>query len=96
MNELVIGIATSPISGSLFFALIKESFLSATFGLICSGSLSAERPLMFNINLQFVAGDEPLRLKWWNSLCLHSLRRSRRHWALKPAKLRVCNDLGSV
>jgi hypothetical protein len=68
MTFLVIGTAASLISGSVFFALIKESFLTATFGFICLGSLLAERPLMFYINRQFVAGDNPVRLEWWNGL----------------------------
>lgn len=65
---LAVGTAASLISGSVFFALIKESFLTATFGLICLFSLLAERPLMFYINRQFVAGDDPVRLEWWNGL----------------------------
>jgi intracellular septation protein A len=68
MTFLVVGTAASLISGSVFFALIKESFLTATFGFICLGSLLAERPLMFYINRQFVAGDDPVRLEWWNGL----------------------------
>jgi hypothetical protein len=68
MTFLVIGTAASLISGSVFFALIKESFLTAAFGFICLGSLLAERPLMFYINRQFVAGDDPVRLEWWNGL----------------------------
>jgi len=68
MTFLAVGTAASLISGSVFFALIKESFLTATFGLICLGSLLAERPLMFYINRQFVAGDDPVRLEWWNGL----------------------------
>ena len=68
MTFLVIGTAASLISGSVFFALIKESLLTATFGFICLGSLLAERPLMFYINRQFVAGDDPVRLEWWNGL----------------------------
>ncbi len=68
MIFLALGTAASLISGSVFFALIKESFLTATFGLICLFSLLAERPLMFYINRQFVAGDDPLRLEWWNGL----------------------------
>src|SRR4029077_19434513 len=68
MSFLVIGTAASLISGSVFFALIKESFLTATFGFICLGSLLAERPLMFYLNRQFVAGDDPVRLEWWNGL----------------------------
>ncbi|HEY6419891.1 MAG TPA: VC0807 family protein [Candidatus Binataceae bacterium] len=68
MTFLAVGTAASLISGSVFFALIKESFLTATFGLICLGSLFAERPLMFYINRQFVAGEDPVRLAWWNGL----------------------------
>jgi intracellular septation protein A len=68
MSFLAVGTAASLISGSVFFALIKESFLTATFGFICLGSLMAERPLMFYINRQFVAGDDPIKLEWWNGL----------------------------
>jgi intracellular septation protein A len=68
MSFLVVGTATSLISGSVFFTLIKESFLTAAFGFICLGSILAERPLMFYINRQFVAGDDPIRLAWWNGL----------------------------
>jgi intracellular septation protein A len=68
MTFLAIGTAASLISGNVFFTLIKESFLTATFGFICFGSLTAERPLMFYINRQFVAGDDPVRLEWWNGL----------------------------
>ena len=68
MIFLVIGTVASLISGSVFVALIKDSFLTATFGLICLGSLLAERPLMFYVIRQFVAGDDPVRLEWWNSL----------------------------
>jgi hypothetical protein len=68
MAFLAIGTAASFISGSVFFALIKESMLTATFGLLCLGSLLAERPLMFYINQQFVAGDDPALVAWWNGL----------------------------
>jgi intracellular septation protein A len=68
MIFLAIGTATSLISGSVLFALTKESFLTATFGLVCLVSLLAGRPLMFYINRQFVAGDDPVRLEWWNGL----------------------------
>jgi intracellular septation protein A len=68
MTFLLIGTGASLISGSVFFALIKDSFLTATFGVICLASLLAERPLMFYINRQFVAGEDPMRLEWWNDL----------------------------
>ena len=68
MTFLAIGTAASLISGSVFVALIKESLLTATFGFLCLGSLRAERPLMFYLNRQFVAGDDPALVEWWNSL----------------------------
>jgi len=68
MSFLAVGTAASLISGSVFFTLIKESFLTATFGFMCLGSLMTERPLMFYINRQFVAGDDPVKLEWWNGL----------------------------
>ena len=68
MTFLVIGTAASLASGSVFFMLIKESVLTAAFGLLCLGSLLAERPLLFYINRQFVAGDDPVKLDWWNGL----------------------------
>jgi intracellular septation protein A len=71
MIFLLIGTAASMISGSVFFVLIKDSFLTATFGFICLGSLLAARPLMFYINRQFVAGEDPVRLEWWNGLWQH-------------------------
>ena len=68
MTFLAVGTAASLISGSVFVALIKESFLTATFGLICLGSLLAARPLLFYIIRQFVAGEDAARLAWWNGL----------------------------
>jgi len=68
MSFLAIGTVTALITASVFVALIKESFLTATFGFICIGSLFAGRPLMFYIIRQFVAGDDPERLEWWNGL----------------------------
>ena len=68
LTFLALGTVASLISGSVFFTLIKESLLTATFGVLCLGSLRAERPLLFYLNRQFVAGDEPARVAWWNGL----------------------------
>lgn len=65
---LAVGTAVSLISGSVFFALIKDSFLTGTFGVICFASLFAKRPLLFYIVRQFVAGNDPVRIDWWNGL----------------------------
>jgi len=76
MSFLAVGTATSLISGSVLFALIKESFLTATFGFICLGSLLGQRPLLFYISRQFVAGSDPVRLEWWNGLWQYEAFRS--------------------
>jgi intracellular septation protein A len=68
MALLAAGAAGSLISGSVFFALIKESFLTGVFGAICLGSLFVQRPLLFYIVRQFVAGEDAERLAWWNGL----------------------------
>jgi hypothetical protein len=68
LGFLVAGTAVSLITGSVFIALAKASILTATFGLICLGSLLAPKPLMFYVVRQFVAGDDPERIEWWNGL----------------------------
>ena len=68
MVLLAAGTIGSLISGSVFFALVKESFLTGVFGAICLGSLLMARPLLFYIIRQFVAGDDAERLVWWNGL----------------------------
>ena len=68
MAFIALGAAASLISGSVFFTQIKESFLTAAFGLVCLGSLLIGRPLMFYLMRPFVAGNDPERLIWWNSL----------------------------
>ena len=65
---LALGAAASLISGSVFFALVKESVLTGAFGLMCLSSLLAPRPLLFYIIRQFAAGDDPARIEWWNGL----------------------------
>ena len=66
MTLLAVGTLASLISGNVLFALIKGSFLTAAFGLICLGSLFAARPLMFYVFRQFVAGDDAARIESWN------------------------------
>lgn len=68
MTFLAIGTAASLISGSVFFALVKDSFLTGTFGAICLASLFAKRPLLFYIVRQFAAGNNAARIEWWNGL----------------------------
>jgi hypothetical protein len=66
---IAIGTAVALVSGSVFVALIKDFILAGTFGLLCLGSLLATpRPLMFYLLRQFIAGEDPARLQWWESL----------------------------
>jgi len=67
LSFIAVGTVASLISGSVFFVLIKDSFLTATFGFICFASMLGERPLMFYIARQFVAGHDPARIEWWNN-----------------------------
>jgi intracellular septation protein A len=70
---IALGTSASLISGSVFFTLIKDSILTATFGLLCLGSLAGPgRPLMFYILRQFIAGNDAARLDWWEGLWQHA------------------------
>jgi intracellular septation protein A len=65
MSFIALGTAASLISNSVFFTQVKESILTASFGLLCFGSLiSGKRPLMFYVLRQFLAGNDPIKLKW--------------------------------
>jgi hypothetical protein len=68
LGLLAIGTAASLMTGSVFFAVVKDSFLTASFGLLCLGSLFAERPLAFYIIRQFLSGHDPALNQWWNGL----------------------------
>jgi hypothetical protein len=88
VSFLAIGTAASLISGSVFIALVKDFILTATFGLLCLGSLIGPgRPLMFYILRQFIAGNDPARLQWWEDLWQHprfcaALRRVTAVWGV--------------
>lgn len=63
---IAVGTVTSLISGNVIFVLVKESMLTAVFGVICLWSLLWSRPLMFYFGRQFAAGDDPARIESWN------------------------------
>jgi intracellular septation protein A len=66
MSFIALGTAASLISNSVFFTQVKESLLTASFGFLCLGSLiGAKRPLMFYVVRQFLAGNDPVKLKWF-------------------------------
>ncbi len=68
VSFLAMGTAASLISGSVFFALVKDSMLTATFGLVCLGSLAVRRPLTFCLIRQMVAAGDPAIVERWNGL----------------------------
>lgn len=68
---LAIGVVSSLLSGNVLFVLIKESFITGLVGLMFLGSLLGKRPIIFYIARQFVAGENPERLEWWNGLWQH-------------------------
>ncbi len=65
---IVLGIATSFITGSARFLLLKESVFTGVFGLVFLGSLLRERPLGFYFGRQFVARGDPARTARWDDL----------------------------
>ena len=67
LTLLAVSAAASLISGNIFFALIKDSFLTGVFGLICLVSLMGARPLLFFVVRQFAAGDDPVRIEAFNT-----------------------------
>jgi len=65
---LVVGTAASLVSGSVFFAIVKDSFLTATFGLIILGTLAFGRPLTFQLIRQMVAAGNEAEYARWGKL----------------------------
>lgn len=66
------GIAISLIlillGGSPKVYLIRESFFTVAFGLVCLGSLLFPRPLMFYFARYFATGNHPENIPWFDSL----------------------------
>ena len=58
---IVVGVATSVLTGDTRFILIKESLLTGLFGLVCLVSLLLPRPLMFYFGRQLSSGGDPTR-----------------------------------
>ncbi len=68
LTLIAVSAAGSLISGSVFFALIKDSLLTGAFGIVCLVSLLLPRPLLYYVTRQFAAGDDPQKLAIWNGL----------------------------
>lgn len=65
---IAIGLIISLASGNARFYLVRESVLSAAFGLGFLGTLLLPRPAMFWLGRQFATGGDPARIAWWNGL----------------------------
>jgi hypothetical protein len=77
---VVVGLVTSLISGDPFFYLIKESLLTGVWGLIMLGSLLARKPLTYYFGRQFMAGGDPARAAWYDSLWQKPQFRAIQRW----------------
>jgi branched-subunit amino acid transport protein len=67
LSFITLGAVTSLISGDVHFALAKESFFTATFGLIALASLLRPRPLQFYFGRTFVAAGDPVKEAAWDA-----------------------------
>ncbi len=65
---IVLGAISSLLSGDVHFFLVKESFLTGLFGLVCLGSLLLSRPLMFYFSRQFATAGDPEQVARWDAL----------------------------
>jgi len=65
---IVVGLATSVLTGDARFILIKESMLTGVFGLVCLISLLAPKPVMFYFGRQFASGGDPARAAAFDDL----------------------------
>ena len=72
---IVVGIATSGLTGNPAFAVAKESLFTTVFGLVFLGSLFTSRPLIFQLGKQYSGGTDPAALAAWDARWEHPLFR---------------------
>jgi len=65
---ILVGVISALVSHDVRLALIKESFGTGFFGLICLSSLLWRRPLMFVLGKEFATGNDPTKQQEWDSL----------------------------
>ncbi|MCY7303154.1 MAG: hypothetical protein LH654_08990 [Thermoleophilia bacterium] len=66
--SILVGAVLSLVSGSEKLTLLRESFLTAAFGLAFLVSLVFGRPIMFLLVRQFVAREDEQQLSEWDGL----------------------------
>ncbi len=65
---ILITVVAAFITGDQKIFLIRESILTAAFGVACLASLLFPRPLMFYFGRQFVSGGDPAKAAFYSSL----------------------------
>jgi hypothetical protein len=68
---IAIGLAGSLITNDPRFYLVRVSFGTAAFGLVCLASLLFRRPLLFYLSRQTVAAGQPERAAYFDSLWVY-------------------------
>jgi hypothetical protein len=69
LTFIVVGVATSLVSGDPRFVLVKDSLMTGGFGLLFLGSLVlVPRPLMFYFGRQFSSAGDPARAAAFESM----------------------------
>jgi intracellular septation protein A len=66
--SILVGAAVSLVSGSEKLTLLRESFLTAAFGIAFLVSLVVGKPIMFLLIRQFMAQEDEQRLAEWDAL----------------------------
>jgi hypothetical protein len=64
---IVIGLATSGLTGNAGFAVAKDSLFTTVFGLVFLGSLLTSRPLIFQLGRQYSTGNDPIEMAAWDA-----------------------------
>jgi hypothetical protein len=70
------GTMASLVSGNLFYRIVTDVLLNATWGLVFLASLFAGRPLIFFIIRPIVTGEDASRNEIWNGLWSYAVFRS--------------------
>ncbi len=76
MASIASGTVASLVSGNLFYRVVTDMLLNATWGSVFLGSLLISRPLIFFIIRPLVTGEDASRNEIWNGLWRYPVFRS--------------------
>ncbi len=65
---IVVSLILVSLGGSARLYLIRNSFLTGAYGVACVVSLLFPKPIGFYTGRYFIAGNDPQRIEWFNSL----------------------------